>query len=253
MNKDKDPIMSDMKPSQDDIVLRQRQLQARKAAAARSGQGPKAPTAAKAPAAKQTLATVSLVLTVVVGALAGLLFMQLQQVQQSLSKAEEIMLTQAQNLDVLNEKLSVTGENANMSVDALKNIVKEHDSEIRKLWDVSYKTNKSDIANNAKKIAAKSKEIATLTANTKATKGSINSMATEQKQLEQRLAKIETRTKALAEIELRLSQQGESNQVLQNEITKLKKSGVGLDAAEIRLKLEDINIRLDRMQNALGQ
>src|SRR5690554_7237185 len=42
----------------------------------------------------------------------------------------------------------LTGENANMSVDALKSIVKEHDSEIRKLWDLSNKRNRSDIAAN---------------------------------------------------------------------------------------------------------
>ena len=36
MSKDNDPIMSDIKPSQEEIALRQKQLQARKAAAARS-------------------------------------------------------------------------------------------------------------------------------------------------------------------------------------------------------------------------
>ena len=250
MNKDKDPIMSDMKPSQDDIALRQRQLQARKAAAARSTAAPKASAAVKAPAAKQSMATIALGVAVMVAALAVFLFLQLQQVKHSLSKAEGVIQTQTENLEVLNEKLSVTGENANMSVDALKSIVKEHDSEIRKLWDVSYKTNRADIATNSKNIAAKGKEIATLKSDAEKIKSGI---ATQQKQQDERLAKVETRTKSLAEIELRLSQQSESLQMLQGEVSKLKKSGAGLDAAEIKLKLEDINIRLDRMQNAIGQ
>ena len=66
---------------------------------------------------------------------------------------EKLLRSQAQNIEVLNERLSVTGENANLSVDALKTIVKEHDSEIRKLWDLANKRNRADIGMNSKAIA----------------------------------------------------------------------------------------------------
>lgn len=264
MNKDNDPIMSDMKPSQDEIALRQRQLQARKAAAARSG-GPskKAPGAAPMASAtngKQTLATIALALAVVVGLLAGFLLMQLQTVQQSLENAEAVIRSQAQNIEVLNEKLSVTGENANMSVDALKSVVQEHDSEIRKLWDLSNKRNRSEIAANGKEITTLKTEAGKIKASINAQTKQITAFETQMTKADEslvkqgeRLAKVEFSTKSLAEIELRMSQQSESIQALQSSITQLKKSGLGQDAADIQLKLEDINIRLDRMQNALGQ
>ncbi len=263
MNKDNDPIMSDMKPSQDEIALRQRQLQARKAAAARSGgqnrQAP-SPTAKSAPSGKQTLAVSALILALLVGGLAAFLFVQLQAVQQSLAKTEQVVQAQSQNIEVLNEKLSVTGENANMSVDALKSVVKGHDEEIRKLWDLSNKRNRSEITANAKEIAALQLEAGKIKASASAQQKQVSAL--DEKlvkadgsltKINERLAKVEFSTKSLAEIEMRMSQQSESIQALQASVTQLKKSGLGQDSAAIQLKLEDINIRLDRMQNALGQ
>lgn len=259
MNKDNDPIMSDMKPSADEIAQRQRQMQARKAAAARSGGASKRPTsAAQAPAAgKQTLAMIALVLAVIVGALAGLLFTQLQTVQQKLERAEGVIVSQADNIDVLNEKLSVTGENANMSVDALKTSADEHDSEIRKLWHLSNQRNRPAIAANKKAVAAvkstASKAQSGVSAQKKKTAALEKQIDTELAEIKERLEKVEFSTKSLAEIELRISQQNESIQSLQANIAELKKSGLGQDAADIQLQLEDIGIRLDRMQNAMAQ
>lgn len=253
MNKDKDPIMSDIKLSEDELALRQRQMQARKAAAARSAQNTKAPINKASPAAKQTLAAVALILVVVVGALAGFLLMQLQSVQQGLAKAEGIIQAQAQNIEVLNEKLSVTGENANMSVDAIKSIVKDHDSEINKLWNLSNKRNRPDITANTNQIGVLGKEVNALKAETGKVKTSVGTQQAQVTATADRLTKVEAETKSLAEIEMRISQQNESIQSLQTAVAQLKKSGLGQSAAEIRLKLEDIDIRLDRLQNAVGQ
>src|SRR5690554_7424598 len=85
MTKGNDPIIPDIKPSQEEIALRQKQMQARKAAAARSAKSMRAPTAA--PESRQTLAMVALIVTMVVGVLAGFLFVQLQAVQKSLGEA----------------------------------------------------------------------------------------------------------------------------------------------------------------------
>lgn len=257
MTKGNDPIIPDIKPSQEEIALRQKQMQARKAAAARSAKSMRAPAA---PESRQTLAMVALIVTMVVGVLAGFLFVQLQAVQKSLGEAEEIIQSQAQNIGVLNEKLSVTGENANMSVDALKSIVKEHDSEIRKLWDLSNKRNRSGIAANAKDIQVLKNSVhkATSTVDAQAKKvgafdGRVKKAEQSLDSVNERLSKAEASVRSLAEVELRIAQQSETIQTLQSEIAKLKKAGLGKDAADIHLELEDINIRLDRMQNAIGQ
>src|SRR5690554_3393056 len=94
MTKGNDPIIPDIKPSQEEIALRQKQMQARKAAAARSAKSMRAPTAA--PESRQTLAMVALIVTIVVGVLAGFLFVQLQAVQKSLGEAEEIIQSRSE-------------------------------------------------------------------------------------------------------------------------------------------------------------
>lgn len=255
MDKEQEPILSDMKPSQDDIALRQKQLQARKAAAARAAAARPAVTVA-APAPKQTLAVLALILALALGGLAAFLFMQLQELQQKFANAEHIIVAQSKNIDVLNDKLSVTGENANLSVDALKAILKNQDSEIRKLWDLANKTNRAKIEANGKSIAAvkSSLEKSLEKTNAAADKQQKQIAAAESAtgELKKRLARVETRTQGLDEMELRLLQQGESIQALYADLERMKRGGVGADAADIRLQLEDINIRLDRMQAALG-
>ncbi len=271
MDKDKEPLLSDMKPSQEDIALRQKQLQARKAAAARAAAGSspaKQPAGAKP---SQTLAISALVLAVLLAGLAGWLFTQLQAQQQQLLNAEKLLRSQAQNIEVLNERLSVTGENANLSVDALKTIVKEQESEIRKLWDLANKRNRADIGMNSKAIAELktdlSKAIAGLKTDLSKAEQELRAALEQQKkqlassdsaaqsreaELKKRLQKAEAQLVSLSGTELRLVQQGETIQALENEIARMKKAGIGADAADIRLQLEDVNIRLDRMQNAIG-
>lgn len=83
-------------------------------------------------------------------ALIVMLVVQLQQVK----KQSELQL---QALVVLQDKLTNTGEQANLSVDAMKIILKELEHEVRKLWDVSNKRNKNDIANNASRLDQQNK------------------------------------------------------------------------------------------------
>ena len=69
-------------------------------------------------------------------------------------------------------------------------------------------------------------------------------------ELKKRLGKVETQVLSIAEAELRLAQQSESIQALEAEIARLKKSGLGSEAADIRLQLEDLSVRIDRLQAA---
>ena len=85
MEKQKEPIVPDMKPSAEDIELRKRQMAARRQAAQRAAIAKAA--AAPAQPQKQTVAIVALVVALVMGAAAAFLFMQLQMVQQQLNQA----------------------------------------------------------------------------------------------------------------------------------------------------------------------
>lgn len=265
MDKEKEPIVPGMKPSQEDIALRQKQLAARKAAAQRAAAGVRpAPRAVMAaPAPKQTLAIIALLVAVAMGGLAGFLFMQFQTMHQQLANAEKIIRSQAENLNVLNEKLSVTGENANLSLDALKVLIKDHDAEIRKLWDVANKRNKADITTNQKSIDDLKGSLAGLDKDVKANadKSRQAEVALEKKldakvdasaaELKKRMAKIEAQALDVpAENQLRIAQLTEQVQSLDAKLTKMSKSGG--DVGDMKLEIEDIQIRLDRIQNALG-
>lgn len=64
---------------------------------------------------------------------------------------------QLQALQVLQQKLTSTDEQANLSVDAMKILLKEQDHEIRKLWDLSNKRNRKNITKNTEKLDDQSK------------------------------------------------------------------------------------------------
>ena len=66
------------------------------------------------------------------------LLVQLQQVKIQSDK-------QLKALTILQERLVSTDEQANLSVDAIKILLKDQDHEIRKLWDLANKRNKNDI------------------------------------------------------------------------------------------------------------
>src|SRR5690606_18692096 len=218
---------------------------------------------AKQPASakpSQTLAISALVLAVLLAGLAGWLFTQVQAQQQQLLNAEKLLRSQAQNIEVLNERLSVTGENANLSVDALKTIVKEHDSEIRKLWDLANKRNRADIGMNSKAIAGVKTELsktdkelrAGLEQQKKQLTSNDSAAQSREAELKKRLQTAEAQRGRWSGTAVRLVQEGATMQARGNGIARVRRGGIGADAADIRLPLEGVNIRLDRMQSAIG-
>lgn len=72
----------------------------------------------------------------------------------SVKKQSELQL---QALTILQDKLTSTDEQANLSVDAVKILLKEQDHEIRKLWDLANKRNKVDIKKNKNRLNEQSK------------------------------------------------------------------------------------------------
>lgn len=64
---------------------------------------------------------------------------------------------QLKALTILQGMLSSTDEQANLSVDAMKILLRDQDHEIRKLWDVANKRNKNSISKNTQRLDDQSK------------------------------------------------------------------------------------------------
>lgn len=134
MKKDQEPEqLASIAISRDEIAGRQRQS------------GPlRAPTAhASTPKLLWVISMTSVLISVGI-------FIHLQQVKVQSDK-------QLKALTILQERLSSTDEQANLSVDAIKILLKDQDHEIRKLWDVANKRNKSQISKNKGRIDQQNK------------------------------------------------------------------------------------------------
>ncbi|WP_221797834.1 hypothetical protein [Oceanobacter mangrovi] len=221
MDNAKDPIVPDITPSIDDIEIRQRQMKNRRPTSA--------PVSNNSAGGSSALAIVALLVGLLAAGAAGFLFWQTQQLQQQLVSANDIVDKQGASLKALNDRLSATGENASLSLDALKVLLKEHDSEIRKLWDVANKRNKQGIADNAKGIAANDRELKGLNKTAEQLGGSLGEqkLVLDQQQLDlsalsDRVVSTEAAVLSLPESELRIAQNSESTQFNQRAVKSLQ-------------------------------
>lgn len=272
--------MPKMQASEEDMAMRQKQLQQRRLAAQRAAKpSPATAQQVAATAPKQTLAIIALVLSLLMAGFAGYLFMQLQEANAQLSKAEGILNSHATNLAALNDKLSATDENANLSVDALKILLKDNSKEIRKLWDLSNKANKPNIERNKKdisgvkasiakvdkkaanierQVSAVDKKVGTANSNIGSNKNSIAELkaniALHQSAMDDKLAQVKSSVNALpAATEKRINDNEQSIRSIDATRKKLNSSMAEVESQfnEMKLEIEDIQIRLDRMQNAM--
>lgn len=247
---EKEPIVPNIKPSAEDIAQRKRQMQVRRQAAQRAAAA-KAPSGQTA-APKQTLSVIALVMALIMGVATAFLFLQLQALQKQLNESGEVIRSQGKNLEQLNDQLSATGENANLSVDALKMLVRDNSREVRKLWDLSNKRNRPGIADNSKSIKSLSKSVAAVNkaqSSQKTQLQKLTSLTDKMKALTTRISKLEVMKADVSAARLGISQNTESIQSLEGSVNKLKQGG---DLGDMRLEMEDIRIRLDRIQNAMA-
>jgi chromosome segregation ATPase len=299
MSNDQESIPK-MQASQEDMAMRQKHLQQRRLAAQRAVKiNPTAPQIA-APEPKQTLAIVALILSLAMGGFAGFLFMQLEEAHSQLSKAEGILNGHAINLEVLNDKLSASAENSTLSVGALKVLLKDNAKEIRKLWDLTNKTNKPNIEKNSKAISGVKtsvikvdnkaigidKKVVSANSNISGNKNSISanensisanensisanennisgnknsiaalntSLANSQKSLETKLTDLKSSMAGVPEAtEVRIGNNEQSIRSIDATRKKLNSSMAEVESQfnEMKLEIEDIQMRLDRMQNAM--
>jgi len=261
-----------MKPTEEEIALRQQQLRRQaqqrlaQAGAAKRGVAPEqpvqrsAPAPSAAPAASSSsssgLAIVGLV--VALGALgaAGYVFTQFQASQQRLTAAQDLLVQQGSKIQALENRLSASGENANLSVDALKVVLREQDDEIRKLWDLASKRNRADIDANTAKLNNLNSAVSSASGASESDLKSLRSKVTE----------LENAVSAMPSgLELSIAQNKEDIDMLDASISSLRDSvesagsapaggsAVGYnDLMNMKLEIEDIQIRLDRLQNAVS-
>lgn len=141
----------------------------------------------------------------------GYLFVQNQKLQ---TQADRQLAAIAK----LQSMLSNTDEQANLSLEALKILVKEQEHEIRKLWDLSNKRNKVDIAKQKERMDDQSKLITRHS-------GKISQM---DKALDAQAKSVKTASEQVANMEKTLEgtrfEFQSSLEKSQNDIDSLKKS-----------------------------
>lgn len=270
-----------MKPTEEEIAQRQQQLRrqaqqrlAQAGAAKRPAPQAAVQAAAPTPVApapnggSNAMAIIALLLALVAAGAAGYLFMQLQAADQKFANAERLLQQQASDIGELQDKLSMSGENANLSVDALKVVLREQDQEIRKLWDIASKRNRSDIDANTEKLGqlngALSNASGASSGDLVALRQSQAAAAKTQAALQRDLDALEAAVAGMpGQLELAIAQNKETIDLLDASVASLRESVEGMgngsggsasygELANMKLEIEDIQIRLDRIQNAMA-
>lgn len=155
----REPTISTLKPDAEDAQRHQS-----KGATPRAGGGKPAPAAsrpqpayAQRPVKVRTspLVPVAFLLAITGLGLAGFSYWQLMQAQSGLVSAE-------QRIAELEKKLELTDDESSASLTAVQAKLKWADSEIRKLWGVSYDKNRKAIAENTETLKSVKKQAASL-------------------------------------------------------------------------------------------
>lgn len=141
----KEPTIS-LRPAQDEITERQRSTPT-------AGRKPATgtPVSSRPVVVKSKLAPFALLLALTALGLAGFVYWQFTLTQQSLALAEKRIVD-------LEGQLALTGDESSASMAAMQAKLKWADSEIRKLWGVSYDTNRKKITANEDSISALTKK-----------------------------------------------------------------------------------------------
>ena len=139
MSKD-DTRIPTIAPHQDDVLQRQK--------ASRPG------------VARQSSFNGLLVFVIVVMAIMmGIGGYTLWQVQQKLETANVLLARGQENVKALDERLAATGTDVSKTLRKMQDEIKNNFSEIDKLWAVSYRTNRLDIATNKNDIGEQTRRV----------------------------------------------------------------------------------------------
>jgi len=245
-----------------------------------AGKPPKAPKAPPASHGGGGGWMIACLVLVVLIAVMGVWFQKQMTVLQA--QMDERISESSQELGNLQSRLSATDESLNQSSDKLLDTVRVHgkkleenNTEIRKLWDLSNKRNRADIAEQSKKLTALSAtlnevkkaqagvdgKLQGINKDTAALKKQVDSaVAAVNKSSEQwqtRISQMQTQVDVLAE---NINQLESQQQSLKNGLAKVEKGQAGLAALKDRLDETEaaiaafdsyrlqVNSRLDKLE-----
>lgn len=135
----KEPVISGMRPEDDDVDVRATH------SANRSSSRRPAPVSSRPVIVKSKIAPIALMFSFVGIGFATFLYWQMTQTE---LKLQDALSTSNARIAQLEGQLELTGDESTASVTAIQVKLKWVDSEIRKLWGVSYDTNRKAIADN---------------------------------------------------------------------------------------------------------
>ena len=182
-----------------------------------------------------------------------------KQVSEQLTPVTEKLTAQARMLSQTGEKtegrlvalenaLAATGKDLSASGSALEKRVKDSEHEIRKLWDLSNKRNKVDIAQQKKRLEAQKKELAELN-------GTLKQLETDLKdssgKAEQSLAQLKADTQSQKNNVSSLKAQLTETDINISAV-KAVQADYKKDAKSLRTQLSGLNERLDLLKGALS-
>ncbi len=125
-----------------------------------------------------------------------------------LDKANGHIASSQKRVKLLEDRLSITDEHASESAVVLKMKLKEHDSEIRKLWAISYNKNKQAIAENKENVAKNQEDLAAqeklITTNTSGVGNNQAALEAMQRQIKSHTNKVEQHAGLLQAMDARL-------------------------------------------------
>lgn len=220
----------------------------------RQGKAPKQTTVSQPPraVAKKSGNGMFWLLLLMIIAMGGAGFWQFSLLQQDLKETRSQLQSAKENLNQVTGEVSATGENLNQKNSSIRSELKELDSEIRKLWDVSNKRNRQwilinkdnvvkaqktadvalEMADSANASADKiNKNLNTLNADVKESDQILKTMSTEQVASQSEMTvNMDALRKQVAELESLLAQQKKRNSEFEKRIKDQKDAVKSMDS-----------------------
>lgn len=218
----REPTISSSRPESEDAPRRTSSTSTESTAHSSRKEAQKPPVRAREPShhsarpvvVKSKSGPFALFLALLAIGASAFLFWQAQQSQIVLQKT---LADSEARIAELESKLALTGDEASASVTALQAKLKWADSEIRKLWGVSYDTNRKNITDNTTSLTAVNKQL-------KAVDGEIKS-ATQNVETDIKLLNelVDTQQVSLALIEQKMTSANKAAEKMAQDNTALQK------------------------------
>ncbi|ROQ19514.1 hypothetical protein EDC38_0098 [Marinimicrobium koreense] len=225
----KEPTISGtIKPEKDEVAARQ----GRAAAAPPGGnaKGPKRPGGgggtppppqrpAGASSGGQGLAIAALIIAVAGVGASGFLAWKWTGAEQNLAQANE-------RLETLEKRIAITSNESSEYVEEIQEKLEWADSEIRKLWGVSYDTNRKRIASNQEGLESLKRELASVKESASSASQGLSSLRSAFDKTEQQVSEVSSAIERLQAAADSVEAQGQRLQNLSEEVDQLEE-GLG--------------------------